>query len=295
MSGFKNFAIVGAGNIGKVIAEEFLRRKDAGEISSLTILTRSVGSHEDLGAKGAKITAVDYSSPLSLKAALSGTDIVISSLPEGYDERGLAEAAKAADVKLIVPSDYASGPVEETKDHTLFRSRTQMRQKCEEIKLPYAVFWTGMFSEMMFAPGYSEILGFNFDKGEFTIPGSGTALISWTSATDIVQYIGHVLINLPREKLEWRIFRIEGDRIGLNDIAVSWQKYSSKPVSISHRPRSEIEDEARRNPNEMWPPLILELDAGHIITGRPEELTNYEFPQWKPKKVIDVLVEIYDH
>ncbi|KAL5476965.1 hypothetical protein ACEPAI_3151 [Sanghuangporus weigelae] len=295
MSGFKNFAIAGAGNIGKVVAEEFLRRKDAGEISSVTILTRSVGSHEDLGAKGAKIIPVDYSSPSSLKAALSGTDVVISSLPEGYDERGLAEAAKEADVKLIVPSDYASGPVEESKDHPLFRSRMQMRQKCKETELPYAVFWTGMFSDMMFAPGYSEILGFNFDKGEFTIPGSGTAPVSRTSSTDIARFIGHVLINLPREKLEWRIFRIEGDRIGLNDIAVSWQKYSSKPVSVSHRPRSEIEDEARRNPNDIWPPLILELDAGHIITGRLDELTNSEFLQWKPKKVIDMLVEIYDH
>ncbi|OCB83953.1 NAD-binding protein [Sanghuangporus baumii] len=294
MPGFTSFAIAGAGNIGKVIAEELLKKKDAGEISSVAILTRTAGSHEDLGARGAKIIPVDYSSPSSLNAAFSNIDVVVSCLPETCDEKGLAEAAKAAGVKLIVPSDYASGPVEQTEDHPLYRSRARMRQTCKEFELPYAVFWTGMFSDMMLGPEYSGFLGFNFTEDEIMIPGSGTEPISWTSSTDIARFIGHVLVNLPREKLEWRIFRVEGDRIGLNDIAVSWQKYSNKAVSISHRSRSEIEDEVRKNPNDIGPAFLLELDAGHLIVGSPDELTNYEFPQWKPKKVIDILVEIYD-
>ncbi|KAL5476964.1 hypothetical protein ACEPAI_3150 [Sanghuangporus weigelae] len=227
MSSFKNFAIVGAGNIGKVTAEELLRRKDAREISSVAILTRPARNHEDLEAKGAKIIPVDYSSPSSLNAALSDIDVAISCLPETF---------------------------EQTEDHPLYRSRVQMRQTCKELELPYTLFWTGMFSDMMLGPGYSGFLGFNFAKGEFVIPGSGTAPISWTSSTDVARFIGHVLINLPREKLEWTIFRIEGDRIGLNNIAASWQKYSNKVVSISHRPRSEIEDEERKNPNDIGPP-----------------------------------------
>lgn len=87
-----------------------------------------------------------------MKAALSGIDVAVSSLPEGFDERGLADAARAAGVKLIVPSDYASGPAEETKNDMIFQSRVQMRQKCKEIGLPYAVFWPGLFTDLMFAP-----------------------------------------------------------------------------------------------------------------------------------------------
>ena len=56
------------------------------------------------------------------------------------------------------------------------------------------------------------MIGFNFVKGEITIPGSGSAPVSWTSTIEIAQFIVHVLINLPREKLEWKIFRIEGER-----------------------------------------------------------------------------------
>lgn len=42
MSGYKNFAVLGAGNIGKFIIDELLRSKAAGTISSVVIVSRSV-------------------------------------------------------------------------------------------------------------------------------------------------------------------------------------------------------------------------------------------------------------
>jgi len=42
MSGFKKFAIVGAGNIGGYFAEELLKKKASGEIDELVIVTRPV-------------------------------------------------------------------------------------------------------------------------------------------------------------------------------------------------------------------------------------------------------------
>jgi hypothetical protein len=44
MSGFKKFAIVGAGNIGAFIVEELLKQKTAGAIDDVTIVTRPVST-----------------------------------------------------------------------------------------------------------------------------------------------------------------------------------------------------------------------------------------------------------
>ena len=42
MSGFKNFAIVGAGNVGGFIVEELLKQKAAGSIDEISIVSRPV-------------------------------------------------------------------------------------------------------------------------------------------------------------------------------------------------------------------------------------------------------------
>ena len=42
MSGFKNFTIVGAGNVGGFIIEELLKEKAAGNIDEISIVTRPV-------------------------------------------------------------------------------------------------------------------------------------------------------------------------------------------------------------------------------------------------------------
>jgi saccharopine dehydrogenase-like NADP-dependent oxidoreductase len=42
MSGFKNFAIVGAGNVGSFIVEELLKQKAAGRINEISIVSRPV-------------------------------------------------------------------------------------------------------------------------------------------------------------------------------------------------------------------------------------------------------------
>ena len=42
MSGFKKFAIIGAGNVGGFIVEELLKQKAAGSIDEISIVSRPV-------------------------------------------------------------------------------------------------------------------------------------------------------------------------------------------------------------------------------------------------------------
>ena len=58
-----------------------------------------------------------------------------------------------------------------------------------------------------------KLFGFDIAGGKINIKGSGTPLITFTARPDIGSYLAYVLTSLPREKLEWRSFCIEGDRV----------------------------------------------------------------------------------
>ena len=54
--------------------------------------------------------------------------------------------------------------------------------------------------------------GFDLANGEATVSGLGDAPISFTGRPDIARYVGFVFTNLPAEELEWKAFRLEGER-----------------------------------------------------------------------------------
>lgn len=175
MSGFKSFTVAGAGNLGKYIIEELLKLQQAGKVTSVGFLSRQVSyyvddevqnlalnnliieyqasGNDDLIAKGAKRLVVDYSSPASLSTALSGTDVVVTTIrasPDSYASHiALAKASKEAGVKLYVPSDFGSPASSKSPlfDKDKFRNGT-----LRELDLPYATFHTGPFADLVLAP-----------------------------------------------------------------------------------------------------------------------------------------------
>ena len=46
MSGYKNFAIVGAGTLGNYVIRQFLKEKAAGVVNEVIVLTRQVSSND---------------------------------------------------------------------------------------------------------------------------------------------------------------------------------------------------------------------------------------------------------
>jgi len=46
MSGYKNFAIVGAGTLGNFVIRQFLKEKAAGTVNEVVVLTRQVSSND---------------------------------------------------------------------------------------------------------------------------------------------------------------------------------------------------------------------------------------------------------
>jgi saccharopine dehydrogenase-like NADP-dependent oxidoreductase len=170
MSGYKNFAVVGAGVIGSFIIRQLLVDKAAGTVDNVVVLTRQASllafesacqtpftNQPSQGSKttvdpAAKLIPVDYSNKESIKAALTGVDVVISTVPmPALDlQPGIAEAAKEAGVKLFAPSEFG-GPTERATEG-LFSAKVKIHKQLKAIGIPYALFYTGVFADSVWGP-----------------------------------------------------------------------------------------------------------------------------------------------
>ncbi|EPQ50339.1 NAD P-binding protein [Gloeophyllum trabeum ATCC 11539] len=291
MSGFKHFAIQGAGNIGVFLAEELLKLKKEGTIERVVILTRGSSSGRDtlsqLAAQGATIAAVDYTSAPSLTSALVGIDVVISTVGGAAlaTQEPLAAAAKAANVKLFVPSEY--GVVTQGRTEGILAYKNTLHRKLEELKLPYALFYTGPFADFIFNPTF----GWDRPNGKITIAGEGKTPVSWTTRRDIARFIAYVTTRLSPDQLYWKEFPIEGDRKTLNEVAEAYLAKTGKKYEVTHTPRSELEAALKENPNNFVAWLKLAWEQGEGLTAKtPEETANKLYPDWNPTPVVDALI-----
>ena len=86
-------------------------------------------------------------------AALVGVDVVISAVsgaPDGIQsQKILADAAKAAGVKIFAPSEFGTPSAKPEGGVAL---KKQIRDHLQEIGLPYAILYTGPFADILFKP-----------------------------------------------------------------------------------------------------------------------------------------------
>lgn len=139
--------------------------------------------------------------------------------------------------------------------------------------------------------------GFDFANGKVTVPGLGDTPITFTGRPDVARYIGFVFTNLPAEKLEWRVFRLEGERtVGaihildilqiteffpssqtLNEILRSYQETTGKTLEVNHISPSELEKRS-----DFAAAIALSWERGEGVVGDPVD--NGLYPGWHPKK-----------
>src|SRR6267154_402974 len=168
MSGYTKFAVVGAGRVGNCIVQELLKEKAAGTVKEVAVLTRQVKylsndqavhgflsisfAGDTKGSKktiqgNVKVIEVDYSNDESIKNALTGVDVVISTVAiAALDIQGkIVAAAKNADAKLFVPSEF--GNITEGDTEGLHGTKANIQRQLKALGLPYAAFYTGKFPD----------------------------------------------------------------------------------------------------------------------------------------------------
>ncbi|KAJ6534614.1 hypothetical protein DFH09DRAFT_932100, partial [Mycena vulgaris] len=165
-------------------------------------------------------------------------------------QKSLVEAARLAAVKLFVPSEY--GMPTEGHSEGLLGDKHRIAEDLKAAGIPSVRFYTGVFIEFIpWFVGYPE-------HGKFRIVGKGEVPISFTSAADIAGFVAHVLTTLPASELESRVFRLEGDRGSLTDIAAQFK------ASVEH-----VEHITGEN-GELKTLLLARMDTGAGSTGWDE-------------------------
>jgi uncharacterized protein YbjT (DUF2867 family) len=98
------------------------------------------------------LVAVDYSNKESIKKALTGVDVVISTVAVSalHVQPGIAEAAKEVGVKLFVPSEFGgASTAPKSGPHSI---KTNIQERLRVIGIPYALFATGPFADFLWVP-----------------------------------------------------------------------------------------------------------------------------------------------
>ncbi|PBK69574.1 NAD(P)-binding protein [Armillaria solidipes] len=220
-STYKSFAIVGAaGRIGKHI---FAALHEQTTTSSILVITRTSSSSADAIPPSPKVKIAkveDYKNVEVVAAILRAhhIEVLISAAnwqtEEGTctEETALVNAARAAGVKLFVPSEFGAPTLNAPTG--IFKAKDDVAKHMKEIGLPSARFYTGQFfSWIPIACGYPSTGKINLVVGTGNTPGS------FTADEDVGGFVAHVLTTLPPSELNDRIFRIEGERVSYGEIA----------------------------------------------------------------------------
>jgi hypothetical protein len=138
---------------------------------------------------------------------LEGIDVLISTTggPNIYLQSKLIHAARKANVKLFVPSEWSSDG--DDRDSSIDKLKTSVRIEAQNVGLPTASFFPGGWIDFVHA------IGWDLPNGKITIRGTGEQPVSFTSSNDAARFAAHALTHFPREKLENKKFHIESERI----------------------------------------------------------------------------------
>jgi uncharacterized protein YbjT (DUF2867 family) len=100
----------------------------------------------------AKVIQVDYSNEGSIQHALTGVDVVISTIPGAAVDIQvkIATAAKNVGVKLFVPSEF--GGITEGETEWVFGAKAKVQSQLKALDIPYTAFYTGLFADYAWVP-----------------------------------------------------------------------------------------------------------------------------------------------
>jgi len=271
--------VIGAGGIGNFIVQQLLKDKAAGIVKEVVVLSRQASKTVE---GDAKVIQVDYSNEGSIEHALTGMDVVISTIAGlALDiQLKIAAVAKNVGVKLFVPSEWGGVTGGEATEW-IFGVKANVQSQLKALGMPYAAFYTGLFADYAWVP-YLEL---DVRGGKVSIGGDGNKPFVFTSRTDIARYVSYVLTHLSPEQLKNRAFTIAGDTKPFNEVFKAYEEKTGKKLQVTYVPISEYDARIAANPKDF-----VAILHKYWATSEPIKRTdNHLYPDWNPSPVIDLL------
>ncbi|TRM60830.1 hypothetical protein BD626DRAFT_571533 [Schizophyllum amplum] len=231
MSVFKSIAVAGAQSaIGKVIVLTLAATPGM----SVLVLTRATTARPAYLPENVAHAGINYSDVDATATILSGhkVEVVISPVNGAavLEQIPLANAAKAAGVKLFVPSEYGTItkgiPAEDVSP--FLQGKMQVADHLQSIGLPSLRVFPGIFQDYV-----PLLVGYGASKKVNILRSlKGDTPFSTTSTDDIGGFVAHVVTRHPLSVLADKVVRIEGSRVTLNELGAVFEAPVEKVDAI---------------------------------------------------------------
>jgi len=272
-NGFKTVLIAGAsGWVGEKVTPAFLKNsnwKVSILVSPETLKdAKKRPLFDNYVAQGATLVEGDITKPETYQEKIKGIDVVVATLGGAviHTQIPLVHAAKAAGVKLFVPSEY--GLDVEHSESPIFAGKKSVRKEIESLGLNHTYIVTGPFYEFYFGwPGWHQDLV----NHKATLVGERSTKVSLAPFTEVAELFP-AIVNDPSSIN--KIVALSGDQITIGAIydelvAALGDKVSTHTLTIA-----ELKERLASNPN-LPEELLLLIATGGAYDARAVDGSKY--------------------
>lgn len=287
-------------------ATGWLGRKITREIAAAGSRTR-VGlrngtSHPDAAEfgsiTGVEVVELDLTRPGTLPAAVEGVDVVVSAVQGGPDllvdgQGALAQAAQAAGVRRIFPSDFAVDFTQiPDEEHLFFSWRRQGQEAIAATGLPQTNTYNGAFAEMLLPQPMLVLI--SWDDAEVNYWGSPDQIYDFTATDDVARYVAAAVTDPQAPDGPLRVAGGSHSPAGLADVAaqVSGQEFTLNQIGTSDDLDNEIDRRQAEAPDDPYAWVGLQYFRSMASgAGQLHHLHNDRYPHIDPAGVEEVLAK----
>lgn len=194
----------------------------------------------------------DIESGEGLDKAFDGADVVVNLLGSGLSHAKVPDAAKAAGIKLYLPSEYGSNIPTCGEYQDLFKIKTDALAYAQGLGLKTVSIDTGAFAEWVLT--IPPLAGVNFpSEGQILYFGDVDTKFTVTSLVDLGNTIASVVSKDPATLPERVV--VKSDFISAQTIHDVYLKVTGKDLKLDGQPLEAITDKAlkivREGPRSM--------------------------------------------
>ncbi|KAI9033383.1 hypothetical protein DFJ74DRAFT_652291 [Hyaloraphidium curvatum] len=264
--GFQHVAIAGAtgGNssgLGKLILDTLLEKKAAGAIASLRVLGRKPANDAKkaevhaIVSRGIPFHEVDYTDMDSMASALSGCDVLLSTVggPAIPDlEINLMRAAKKAGVRRVMPSQYtadldALGDQVNAYHIKKVEVANALRTDPELQGLEFTLIVTGIFLEVVFSPiaGWLVRKPPSSEADEVWVVDPPSYRLTGTARPDIAKFVAEIVSDKDTDRTKNVAVRCIASQWTYEDAIKAFEATTGRKIQVRKMTLDEANKDAR--------------------------------------------------
>jgi len=270
----------------------FLEALKNGKVGELRLPTRKPNDETIQGfvSQGAKAFEVDFGSPSSLNAVLTGCHTVVSTLGTGPGSteinKALIDAMVFAGIKSFIPSEFGTNHYRISKeyDHDVFAGKRAIYEESKARGLNPIRILCGDILEASFGNWF----GLDCAAEVWSLVGDGNVPVAMTSEKDLGRFTLEAVLQIfsqPDKKLSDEL-EVYSCQMTFREYAQAFDKVAGRPTKLEFIPMEEMKEEYKKT--QSFETLIKILFAEGVFDyskSIANELLNPGGKLWKLKTI----------